>query len=222
MARPVFCRYAKSGKRPGFMGTSPRSHSRTRASAMVLQRSNTSPGATFFSKAARLSARLRPRKGAICSSPMGTPQASPACFQALSQRRCVSNIRPSISNSTARIFFMFCLPFLWHARHGAPGFYDTPALRGAQGFPPPDALPGTVSLKGKARHALCKRRKARRALFSVCIGPKSGAGKHFIPAAPGGRPQNGWGAPRAAQASRCGTCLWRGGSGPQICSPASG
>ena len=44
-----------------------RSHSRTRASAMVLQRSNTSPGATFFSNAARLSARLRPRMGAICS-----------------------------------------------------------------------------------------------------------------------------------------------------------
>ena len=190
---------------------------------MVLQRSNTSPGATFFSNAARLSARLRPRMGAICSSPMGTPQASPACFQALSQRRCVSNIRPSISNSTARIFFMFCLPFLWHARHGAPGFYMIHLLcAGRKAFRRLMPCRGTVSLKGKARHALCKRRKARRALFSVCIGPKSSAGKHFIPAAPGGRPQSGWGAPRAAQASRCGTCLWRGGSGPQICSPASG
>ena len=221
MARPVFCRYAKSGKRPGFMGTSPRSHSRTRASAMVLQRSNTSPGPHSFQGGAAVGQAAAAQGGNLLF-PHGHAAGLTACFQALSQRRCVSNIRPSISNSTARIFFMFCLPFLWHARHGAPGFYDTPALRGAQGFPPPDALPGTVSLKGKARHALCKRRKARRALFSVCIGPKSGAGKHFIPAAPGGRPQNGWGAPRAAQASRCGTCLWRGGSGPQICSPASG
>ena len=94
-----------------------------------------------------------------------------------------------------------------------------------QGFPPPAQCLARAQCKrtpkGKARHVLCKHRKAWRALFSVCAVPKMAPASLTL-AAPSGRPQSGWGAPRAVQVSRCGTCLWRGGSGPQICSPASG
>ncbi len=183
MARPVFCRYVKkAAKGRASSARRPRSHSRTRASAMVLQRSNTSPRGHFL-KCGAVVGQAAAAYGGNLLFPMGTPQASPACFQAFVPKGapCQTSGRPyqtALHESSS----CFCLPFLWHARHGAPGFYDTPALRGAQGFPPPDALPGhsflsekhaTLSASAERRGALCSlfasgQKQRRKTLYSGC------------------------------------------------------